>query len=144
MNKVPRIHFYNSEDEKEWAKIKPQRYIWHKFIIIQNLDLYFALGTIFPLICSRTWFPGLQFGFSIALSSFDFYLGLVLLESAADALIAIHFCMMAKKNLQKQLRILKISILNEIKSIVTRRESILLILEALVMYLLFFVFMNKL
>jgi len=142
--KLPKMHFFNSEEEKELHRIKPQRYILHKFIVLQNVDLFFGLGTIFPLACSRSWFPGLDFGFDIALSSFGFYLGVLLIESTADILIAIHFCLMAKKNLQKQVRLLKISILNEIKSLVHGRESVLIILEALVMYLLLFIFMNKL
>jgi len=143
-NTIPKIHFYNSEEEREMGEIKHQRKILQKFIILQNVDLYFGLGTIFPFACSRSWFPDLDFNFNIALSSFQFYLGLLLLESTADIIMSIHFCLMAKKALQKKVRIVKVSILNEIKSIVGGRESVLIILEALVMYLLLFIFMNEL
>ena len=141
---IPKIHYFNSQEEKDAAQIKLQRYILDKFIVSQNSDLFFAISTLILLLCSRYWLPGLYFGFGLQISEFNFYLGLVLLEITVDTVMWIHFMLAAKKVLQKKVTIMKVSIVKEILKILEGRTMVVIAMKVLIMFLLLFISMNGL
>jgi len=132
-----------SNSEMEVSRLNFRRYIFEKFMIIQKVDLFFAFGTILPLACSESWVTHLNFGLGLACGDMNFYIRLVFADIGFDMALPIAFLFWTKYLLKNTSKSFKRDLFSEIFKAFNNTKSITISLEIMMLYLLFFVFMNK-
>jgi len=131
-----------SKSEMEFSKLKFRRYLFEKYILFQKIDFFFALGTLLPIALATDAFPSVKFDLALKCGDLTFYVCLVIVEVILDAILTAVFVFLAQKKLRNTTKSLDKGLIREIYKTINHSKVMTSSLEILMLYLMFFLFLN--
>jgi len=131
-----------SKSEMEFSKLKFRRYLFDKYILMQKIDTFFALGTLLPIGLAYGVLTDLNFDLAIRCGDLSFYVCLVIVEVILDGFLTGGFIFLAQKKLKNTTKSLDKGLVREIYKALNNSKTLTTSLEILMLYLMFFIFLN--
>lgn len=140
--KLSRYGYGTSPSEIEFSKTKFKKYTFEKFVILQKVDIFFALGTLLPIAGSQDNFGSLNFDLGLKCGDTTFYVCLVIIEAVLEIIATILFLLLVEKYMSNKKKTTKRGLIDEAYKVLNLKKLILISVGTLMLYLMFFIFLN--
>jgi len=134
------IEFYDLVQEREFERIKHPLYVFHKFTLMQEVDIFFGLMSLLLTASTRYWFMDLNMTYGLKIESFIFYLVLVILEIVANLVIGLLFVSIIKRIVKNRTKVIHIDLGKEVIENFMKKKWVVLCFKGLLLFVLLFIF----
>ena len=132
-----------SEVEVEMTRAKVSKYTFDKFIVLQQADILFAIGTLIPVACGQVLLQSLDFDIRLKCQDIIFYVVLVSVEIILDMLLTGLFLFFKQKIVVNRGKNSKeSSLLTTLIEVFSSKKYTIASSEILLMFLVLFMLLN--
>lgn len=137
--KEEHIEFYTMQEEMDAKRIKYPTYLLHKALIIQETDFFFAIAMLVAWLWHKTGASESGIILDFYTNKSDIYLWILIGEIGGNLILGMIFAGIVGTVLKRKAKALEVSVIKEIKNIVTDKKWIIWGFKTLVFFILCFI-----
>ena len=138
------IDLYDSAREREATSLQYPMYMFQKFTVLQEVDLFFAIVSLLLNGSNTFWEKELGLQFAVHIGDYLFYVIVVVVEIGAHLAVGTLFIYLSSKIFEKKAKINPVNLKKEFMKIMNEKKWVVLSFKILVLYILLFIFFNDL
>jgi len=136
-NKELDILHYTRPEEKDQMNIRFPKYLLHKGVISQEVDIFFTLVAITAFVYNKSIASSVNVNFDAYVNPLTIYPWILLIELAIDVVIMGVYMVLGERILKKKVTVLKINVMKESWKGLMKRKWALLSFKALTLFILY-------